>query len=483
MFSQSFGSKLEFISMCFFFAHRKYFLSALLVSLFVPLSIAPTFAQDETNQPDPVKIFNQGQDAHEKGDLQTALKLYEEAIKLSPEFPEAEYQRGTVLVSLGRIADAEKAFRRAAELREDWALPMTNLGVILISTNRFAEAEKVLTQAVELDEQNFPAYSALVELRLRTKASPEVLKALLAKLQLLTSKNKSAASLWAAQGAIQRALGDQSSALISLNNALDIEPNDTLALAERTEISLAEGNFQRAIDDVKTLVKISPNSVAAKIRLAHIYARSGNTGEALKILDALDASNPEVSSLKNSIIATGTEDVSVLEKQLEKDAKNAAILGRLCVLTRTSNPQKALDYCRRASEAEPNNLTHAVGFGAALVQARQFERAISLLRRLLEIAPDNFTARANLATALFESKRFAEARTEYLWLAGKKPDLAITYYFLAISHDQMGEYVEALTNYQQFLRLANPKQSQLEIDKVNLRLPALQKLAKQKGKK
>jgi tetratricopeptide (TPR) repeat protein len=88
-----------------------------------------------------------------------------------------------------------------------------------------------------------------------------------------------------------------------------------------------------------------------------------------------------------------------------------------------------------------------------------------------------------LATALFESKQFAEAKTEYMWLAEKKPELAIAYYFLAITYDQMGEYVNALANYQQFLQRADTKQNQLEIDKVNLRLPAVQKLAKQKGNK
>ena len=44
---------------------------------------------------DPVKLFMEGQDAHEKGDLDRALELYAEAIEVYPEFPEAEYQRGT----------------------------------------------------------------------------------------------------------------------------------------------------------------------------------------------------------------------------------------------------------------------------------------------------------------------------------------------------------------------------------------------------
>src|SRR5882762_4089709 len=72
---------------------------------------------------DPIKLFDRGQDAHAKGDYKLALEFYEEAIKLKPEFPEAELQRGQALVSLNRGKEAERAFRRAIELRPTWVLP------------------------------------------------------------------------------------------------------------------------------------------------------------------------------------------------------------------------------------------------------------------------------------------------------------------------------------------------------------------------
>ena len=167
----------------------------------------------------------------------------------------------------------------------------------------------------------------------------------------------------------------------------------------------------------------------------------------------------------------------------QKDPKNVVVLSRLCTLYRVDSPEKALIACRHASEAEPENINHAIGFGAALVQAKMYEQAVGLFRKLLTLAPDNSTAHANLATALFQLKRYAEAKTEYQWLVAKQPDLAAAYYFLAITHDQLAEYLDAMANYQQFLRLAEPAKSQLEIDKVNLRLPALQKQIKEKGGK
>jgi tetratricopeptide (TPR) repeat protein len=140
--------------------------------------------------------------------------------------------------------------------------------------------------------------------------------------------------------------------------------------------------------------------------------------------------------------------------------------------------------CRRASDAEPNKIEHAIGYGAAMLQAKQYAPAAALLQKLVGIAPDNFTVRANFATALFQLKRYNEAKAQFTWLTEKQPANAVAYFFLAVSYDELGEYPDAMANYQLFLKNADSKVNQLEIDKVNLRLPILQRqLDSGKGRK
>lgn len=443
----------------------------------------PVPAQEENDSDDPVALFHQGQDAHEKGDLEAALNFYDRALKILPEFPEAEYQRGAAFLQLRKPDEAEKAFRRALEIREDWTLAMAQLGGLLVRKHQFAEAETILTKAIELNEQNFPALDALAELRIKTKAAPEVLKPLLSKLQILTSKANPTASVWASRAALERALGDKESAKNSIKKALAIDPKNFVALNDRAEISLSEGDFTNAVEDAKKLIQISPDSINAKLLLARIYAASGQIAEAVNILDSLNQNETAVIEFKKALDKRGNESIADLEKMLENEPKNIAAIERLCILTRTENPEKSLDYCRRASELEPGNINHAVGYGAALVQAKRFAEAANLLYKIKEIAPDNYTARANLAAALFQLKNYPQAKIEYRWLTEKQPDLPIAYYFLAIVHDNLAEYLDAMANYQQFLRLADPQINQLEMDKVNLRLPSLQKLIDKMDKK
>jgi tetratricopeptide (TPR) repeat protein len=311
-----------------------------------------------------------------------------------------------------------------------------------------------------------------------------VLSELLAKLKELTSKASPTASIWAARAAVEHTLGDARSANVSLRAALAMEPKNATALSEGIEFALAENDSNQASAYLGTLESVSPTSNNVKVLRARVLYASGNAAESLRTLDTIANPTPEAAALRNEIILQTTVDTTELEKQLVSDPKNGGVLGKLCSLMRTKDPAKALDYCRRAVEAEPDRIEHAIGFGAALIQAKRFDDAIVILRRLAPLAPENSTIHANLATALFFAKRYAEAKTEYRWLTERQPNLAAGFYFLAITHDQLGEYLDAMANYQQFLRLADSSVNGVEIEKVNLRLPGLQKQIKDhKGKR
>jgi tetratricopeptide (TPR) repeat protein len=151
------------------------------------------------------------------------------------------------------------------------------------------------------------------------------------------------------------------------------------------------------------------------------------------------------------------------------------LLGRLGASYRKDDPARSLDFYRRASQLQPEAAEHAIGYAAALVQARRFNDAVQILRQVVRMEPHNYAARANLATALYESKRFVEAIPEYQWILETKPEIVIAHYFIASSHDYLGEYPEALSSYEKFLAAADAGANQLEIDKVKLRLPSLRR--------
>ncbi len=455
--------------------------SPLLLLLLALMAFAATAQVEETDD-DPVAIFNVGQELHERGRLVEAIEQYSKAIELVPEFPEAEYQRGAALMSLGRNDEAERAFRRAIELRPEWTLSLTSLASLLVPKVP-AEAEHMLEKVIKAEPQNSLALSALTELRLNAKAPRAALIPLLDQITSLTEgKVNPTASLWGARAALESALGLKAESRRSLASALAIDPKNRSVLSQAAEFALADGDLLKAKELADRLRGAGGDTVRVKYLGAAIMATEGKTTEALKALSEIPDDRAAI-ELKLRLKASSASPAD-LEKLLETDPQNVSLLARLCVSYRRDQPQKALDYCRRASAAEPDNVNHAVGFGAALVQAKQFEAAATLLKRIVTIAPDHATAHANLGSALFQLKRWAEAKVEFRWLTEKQPKEATAYYLLGISHDQLGEYLDALANYQQYVRLADPVRDVTDIEKVKLRLPQVEKLIKEgKGKR
>ena len=102
--------------MAFLFARltrlsRPFLVLSIALSLTLALN-SNSFSQDPDPETEAVVYFNKGQDAHEKKDFALAIENYDKAIKLVPDFPEAELQRGNALVSIGRLDDAETSLAR-----------------------------------------------------------------------------------------------------------------------------------------------------------------------------------------------------------------------------------------------------------------------------------------------------------------------------------------------------------------------------------
>src|SRR5262249_38567950 len=93
-----------------------------LIFIAICLAVSSTIAQQQRRGKPPAKtaeveekdqsekaaeLFQAGQNAHQKGELEKAVELYGEALKHDPSLWQAEFQRGAVYFSLNRLAEAK----------------------------------------------------------------------------------------------------------------------------------------------------------------------------------------------------------------------------------------------------------------------------------------------------------------------------------------------------------------------------------------
>ena len=477
---------------------RYFAFTAFLLLAMASMSISvPAQTEDDDDPIDAIAVFEEAQTIHEKGDLTGAIKLYNKAIEAMGDFPEAEYQKGIAYIALNDLPKAEESFRSAIKDRPEWSLGLAMLGDVLVRKYSFAidrkdkealniaaEATELLNTSIKTDENNFPAYTALTDLDLRSGATEKQLTVLLAKIRSITDgKMKVPATIWTARAALEERVGERSAARTSLKRALQVDATYKNAVKLAAELALSDFDVEQATAYTDSLERLAPDQPSTKLLVAKIYAAQGKFSEARKQLSLISTPLAEADALRVKLNSLSSKSAAELEASLNNSPKDASILSKLCAVNRVEAPDKALDYCRRANELEPNNIDHAIGYAAALVQARRFDAAVAILEKIKSIVPDNATVRVNLASSLYQLKRYADAKAEYRWIADKQSDRPIAFFLLAVVHDQLAEYVDAMANYQQFLKMADAAKNALEIDKVKLRMPSLEKQIKEMKKK
>src|SRR5436190_20451750 len=96
-----------------------------------------------------VQNYEKALDERQKGRLESAVKLLEDAILLAPTFFHAHNNLGIVYEALKRFGDAEREFKRSHEISAKSDRPLVNLGGLYIQ------------EAVALKDQEDPAKGKL----------------------------------------------------------------------------------------------------------------------------------------------------------------------------------------------------------------------------------------------------------------------------------------------------------------------------------
>jgi tetratricopeptide (TPR) repeat protein len=97
---------------------------------------------------------NKGNAFSNLGRHEEALKAFEKAIEIKPDYHHAWYNKGVALYNFGRPEEALKALEKAIEIKPDYHLihqAWTNKGVALYDLGRPEEALKAYEKAIEIN--------------------------------------------------------------------------------------------------------------------------------------------------------------------------------------------------------------------------------------------------------------------------------------------------------------------------------------------
>lgn len=423
--------------------------------------------------------FERGQNAQQRGELDSAVRFYTNAITSDPTLYQAHYQRATALIALGRDKEAEADLKKVIEAKPDFARAHRALGQILLDRGSTEDAKREFARAIELDPKLAGIRLYHASALIKSGENQKAIENLHAAIEL----GEANALVYALLGVAEERLGKPDEAFADYSRAIEMDKTAAPAREGRARIYEARGEPAKAIEDYVIAYRAQPSQDTA-IKLAGLYTRVGKPEAALQIYRFLITERPndfllraEIARLMNENGQTedAMKEIAGLVKLSPGNAKLLVTAGDIYF---KDKPGEAAEYYRKAFEVDPNNNQARVQYGASLVRSMQFEAALPVLVDAVARDGNNYIAHANLATALFKLRRYPDAAREFIWLIRARPETPASYFFLAISFDKLGDCPLAMRSYQEFTRRADPAVNKNELEEANIRLSLLDKLVK-----
>ena len=107
------------------------------------------------------ELINQAIQFHLKGNISEATKGYQQLINQGLKDHTVFSNYGAILISLGKLKDAELYLRKSIDLNPDFALAHSNLGNTLKDLGNLKEAENSYRKAIEINPNLAEPYSNL----------------------------------------------------------------------------------------------------------------------------------------------------------------------------------------------------------------------------------------------------------------------------------------------------------------------------------
>ncbi len=289
-----------------------------------------------------------------------AMKSYEKAIELKPDYAEAHFERGNILVGWSRMGLMKKEQRAKA-------------------IEAFSDAIKYDPNKAEYYIRRGEEYDLAYEDGLRDSNDDWPENKDKAKADYVKAVELDPANIDAHIGRA-KFIGDEEEAIKDLNFVLEKKPGDWDALALRYVIYKDNSEWEKEVEDLKPLVKKSLAEDDYFIDLAEAYTHLDQHADALDVLDIFQARLE-----KNMKIPKGMEPKNDLDREFFENmfAKTARLIAR--------------NQARR---------------GNALAGKKEFDAALAAFDKSLESDKTNAEVYAYRAEVLHDQGKDKEAVAE-----------------------------------------------------------------------
>ena len=363
-----------------------------------------------------------------------------QALRLHPDSASDYVSLGLALKLTGENEAASRAFQRARELGPNLAEPWYQEGLTEADRGDWSRAAENFRRAAELDPKNVLARLELGEMLLRAgdfeQASTE--------LMLVSHLDAGNSGAHYGLGLVRLQQGDLATAEGEFRRAISLRPEFFPARESLGETLVREHKWREAVAILDALVASNPESLNATNALATALANSGDRQRAEQEFQKAR----EIARQENATALATGENNRGLELWYGGKLPEAAGAFRSAiaanpgyaeahnnlggVLWQMDDRSSAVAEFEAAVRCRPDFAQAHNNWGSALVHAGQIDRALEEFRAALKYQPGFALAHLNLGKALTARHEAVAAETEFRRAVALVPEMAAAHIQLGL---------------------------------------------------
>lgn len=222
--------------------------------------------------------INLGRMFLDEGRLEEAGRYFQRAIEIKPGSAEAHNDLGILLAAQGKPAGAVEQYQKAIELNPELAETYNNLAILLASQGRFAEAARQYQKTLELKPDYADAHNNFGILLARQGRFAEAMEHFQKALEIRGNTAEAHDDL----GRLLVSLDQVAAAVQQYQKALELKPDYAEAHYNLGSALAQLGNLPLAIGQWEQALRIMPDNAATHDSLGLALADQGRHAEAME---------------------------------------------------------------------------------------------------------------------------------------------------------------------------------------------------------
>jgi tetratricopeptide (TPR) repeat protein len=317
----------------------------------------------------------------------------DQIITLQPNAPDGYLLRGVAEIDRKNYAVADDYLKRSIEKEAINPSAYVQLGNLRAAQNQLPDAQKAYQQALEQDPNSADALGGVLNVYLKQQQPDKAFATL--KAQVAKYPNNSA--FHSMLGSLQQGqYKDLAAAESEYKRAVELDKNNTTALASLGMVQNERGNIDAALQTYLDAAKSNPNDIRFPVLAGGLYEKKKDWDSAKQMYQKALAVRPDDPLASNNLAYV--------------------------MLQQGGNVEVAFQMAQTARRLLPNNPNTADTLGWAFYQRHVYTSAINLLKEAVKQEPDNALFNYHLGLAYAKGGQAAPARQQLERVKRLKPN-------------------------------------------------------------